>query len=417
MDRPIAISLSPNAEKDDIFLSLRLLFSPWKWFDQNEVLKLEREFAGKFGKEYKALAVNSGRSAQFLILKALGIGKGDEVMIQAFTCVAVPNSILWLGAKPVYLDIDETYNIDTSKIGEKLTQKTRAIIVQHTFGIPANIDMVKRIVQKMNIPIIEDCAVSLGARYKEKMVGTFGNASFFSFGRDKIISSVFGGMILCSDNKLYEKLKEERDKLGLPGLLWTIEQLLHPIVFSIILPLYNFGFGKITLGKGLIFFFQKIKLVSRPVYEKEKIGKQPKYFPAKLPGVLAFLALNQLKKLDRFNNHRIKIANFYFQSLKKSKFQLPSNDKGAVWLRFPILHKGAQKLLLYSKKKGLLLGDWYSRVVVPVKNLSIVEYKSGSCPKAEKCSKKIVNLPTYPNLSVGKAREVVAFVKEWENTL
>src|SRR3990172_2511742 len=202
MRRSIAISLSPNCEKDDISLALKLLFSPFSWFDFRQTEGLENDFKKLFGSNYQFLAVDSGRSALYLILKALGISEGDEVLLQGFTCVAVPNSVIWPGAKPVYVDVDKNFNIDIGKIKEKITEKTKAIIVQHSFGIPVDIQKVRRVVRNKRIVIIEDCALSLGAENKGKKVGTLGDISFFSFGRDKVISSVFGGMILSKNKKI-----------------------------------------------------------------------------------------------------------------------------------------------------------------------------------------------------------------------
>ena len=310
MKRPIAISLSPNTQKDDVLLALKTLFTPIKWFDFRETEKLENEFAKYFGKEYKAMAVNSGRSAEYLILKALGIQEGDKVAVQALTCVAAVNPILWNEAKPIFIDVDDTYNMDPNDLEKKVSENTRAIIVQHTFGVPTDFNKIKIVTQKhckkfkKKVYIIEDCAVSLGAKYHKKKVGTLSDVSFFSFGRDKVISSVFGGMILCKDEKLYENIKKERDELLYPSFFWVTQQLLHPILFSVILPLYNFGFGKFTVGKMLMFILQKTGFLSRAVYSKEKIGLKPKHFPGKMPGGLSILAINQLKKLDNYNKIR-----------------------------------------------------------------------------------------------------------------
>jgi len=411
MPRPIAISLSPNTEKDDVLLALKTLLSPKKWLDEKEVELLENEFARRFGGKYKALAVNSGRSAQYLILKALGIGKGDEVIIQAFTCVAVPNSIIWLGAKPVYFDIDETYNIDPVSLPERIGTKTKAIIAQHTFGNPADIERIKKNAQKREIVLIEDCSHSLGALYKGKEVGIIGDVAFFSFGRDKVLSSVFGGMVLCSNEALYKKIKKLRDKLGTPSRGWTLQQLFHPLAFSFILPLYIFGIGKL-----LLVFFQKLGFLSKAVYSEEKTCQQPKLFPAKMPGGLAALARNQLKKLERFNSNRRQTANFYASSLKGLGLDLPLMPKGSIWLRYPIRHKDAQALYRFAKKKGILLGDWYRGIVMPVKGLSLVGYKKGSCPKAEVYTKTVINLPTYPTLTKKQAKRVVKIIKQWLST-
>jgi len=411
LKRPIAIGLSPNVERDDILLALKTLLSPWQWHQQKETEKLEKEFAQKFGEKYHALAINSGRSAQYLILKALGIKEGDEVAIQAFTCTVVPNSILWLKAKPIYIDIDQSYNMRTGDLKKKITPKTKVIIVQHTFGFPANIKAIKKIAQKQKIFLIEDCCHSLGATYKEKPIGSFGDASFFSFGRDKALSSVFGGMILCSNDKLYHKIKKLRDHLGLPPKAWIAQQLFHPLAFKLILPLYN-----LYLGKLLILTLQKFHLLSRAVYPQEKISQQPKIFPQKMPGGLAILAQNQLKKLERFTQHRKKIAQIYFSNLQGLNLGLPPKTAGASWLRFPIIHPQADKLYQYAKKRNILLGNWYWGVVMPAKNLTTVKYKKGSCPQAEKFSQTVINLPTYPILTRKETLRVVKIIKQWLNT-
>ena len=409
--KPIAIGLSPNIEKDDFLLALKTLLSPWRWYQQEQTRKLEREFARKFGKKYQALATNSGRSAEYLILKALGVKKGDSVAIQGFTCTVVANPILWLGAKPIYVDIDQSYNLQPKDLERKIIKKTKAIIIQHTFGIPANIKAIRKIAQKRKIFLIEDCCHSLGATYQGQPVGSFGQASFFSFGRDKALSSVFGGMILCSDPKLYQKIKKLRDQRPLPPKSWIAQQLFHPPAFQLILPLSN-----LYLGKLLLFFLQKLHLLSKAVYPQEKISQQPKIFPQKMPGGLAILARNQLRKLDRFTRHRKKIAQIYFRRLRGLSLNLPPKINGASWLRFPIIHPEANKLYQDAKKKGILLGNWYRGVIMPARNLAKVRYQKGSCPRAEKLSQTVVNLPTYPTLTPKEALKVVRIIKQWINT-
>ncbi|KKQ85722.1 MAG: DegT/DnrJ/EryC1/StrS aminotransferase [Candidatus Woesebacteria bacterium GW2011_GWB1_38_8] len=415
MTRPIAISLSPNAEKDDVTLALKILFSPRRWFDVRETKKLESEFAALFGSSYKAFAVNSGRSALYLILKIIGINDGDEVALQALTCVAVPNSILWLKGRPLYIDVDNSFNMDPKDLNEKISERTKAIIVQHTFGIPADMEKILKIAEKRKIPVIEDCALSLGGKYGNKLLGTLGDISFFSFGRDKVISSVFGGMIICKNKKLYMELLRERDKLDYPSLFWVIQQLLHPILFGIILPLYNLGYGKLTIGKILLYISQRLGLLSKAVFPQEELGQKPKVFPTKLPGALSVLALTQLRKLDKFNNHRKEIANIYFQKLKSPNYKLLNKNKGIIWIRFPVIEDKAKKIYEYAKGKGILLGDWYKQVVVPVKNLQLVGYDFGSCPKAEKLAGNILNLPTYPNLNKKDAMTIVQLIKSCRN--
>lgn len=414
--RPIAISLSPNTEKDDIILAIKTLLTPWKWFKEEDVKKLERDFESTFGENYKAIAINSGRSGEYLILKSLGIKNDDFVAIQAFTCVAVPNSVIWLGASPLYIDIDKTYNMNPNDLSEKLNEKVKAIIVQHTFGIPSDFETINKVAQSNKIPIIEDAAVSLGAYYKGKKIGTLGKIAFFSFGRDKVISSVFGGMILTSDKGLYKKIKIMRDSLGYPSKSWVFQQLFHPIAFCLILPLYNFGIGKFSLGKLILWVLQKMKILSKPVYEVEKKGGKPEIFPKRMPGALAILARKQLEKLERYNKKRKGIASFYRSSLGNDKygFSIPAENEGAIWLRFPLLHPYAKEIFKFAKSKGILLGDWYKKVIIPCDNSLIVGYKEGDCKVAEKYSKKILNLPTYPTMTLKDAEKVVDILKLWK---
>lgn len=412
MKRPIAISLSPNTERDDVLLALRLLLKPIGWFDFTQTEILEQKFSALFGREYRALAVNGGRSAEYLILKTLGVGGGDEVVVQALTCVAVPNSVAWTLAKPVYADVGDNFNISTEDLREKLSERTKAIIVQHSFGIPADISAIRKSFPKRKrIPIIEDCALALGATLNGKKVGTLGDVAFFSFGRDKVISSVFGGMILCKKGKFYESLKKERDQMNYPSPFWLIQQLLHPIIFSLALPVYNFGFGKYGLGKIIIYFSQKLKLISKAVNKEEERGVRPKVYPLKMPGALSVLALNQLNKLQRFNKHRMKISKLYLNELKNTDFRLPPKTKGSIWVRYPIVTNDMKKIFEKCKSQGILLGDWYKLPVVPVANLGQVGYLQGSCKKAERLAGKILNLPTYPTLSLNDARRVVSLVK------
>ena len=197
MCKPISISLSPKTEKDDIKLALKLIFLFWRWKNEKETADLEDEFKKYLGVKY-AFAFNSGRSALMAILDSLGLNRGDEVLLQAFTCNAVPNPVMWDGfkpiavyceeaaliRKPIYVDCDEkTFNIDTDDLKRKMTPKSRAVIVQHTFGLAADMDEILEICRQNNLILIEDCAHALGATYKGKPVGTFGNIAFFSFVR------------------------------------------------------------------------------------------------------------------------------------------------------------------------------------------------------------------------------------------
>ena len=405
MKKPIAISLSPNSQRDDILLALKILFRPYTWFDSRRVRSLEKIFEDRYV-GYKALAVNSGRSAEYLILQVLGMERGDEVIVQAFSCIAVPNSVTWAGAKPVYVDVDKNFNIDVEDLKRKISRFTRAIIVQNTFGVPAEIETIRKIADPRGIVVINDCAHSLGAIYKNEDITFSVDISFCSFGRDKSISSVFGGMILCRDNDFYKKCKKVRDRLSNPSFFWVFQQVIHPVLFVFILSLYNF----FNIGKVILYFAQKVGVLSKAIYSVEKTTGRPVFFPAKMPGALARLALNQFNKLDAFNSHRKQIAEFYFKKINSKKIKLPENKNGSTWLRFPFCFEDRDALFGKFKSGGILLGDWYKDVLSPTDNLAIFGYMSGSCPNAERYSKEILNLPTYPNLSLVEAERIVSIL-------
>jgi len=417
--RPISISLSPNTEKDDIQLALKLLFQPWRWKresaeDRPLPTELEEEFKKYLGVKY-AFAFNSGRSALMATLSSVALAKEDEILLQAFTCNAAVNPILWSGLKPVFVDVDErTFNIDVADLKRKITQRSRVVMVQHTFGLPADLDEILEICQKNNLILIEDCAHSLGATYKGKKVGTFGKAAFLSFSRDKVISSVYGGMAVTNDDTLAKKIRDFQNEIGCPSYFWIFQQLLHPILMNyFILPTYSF----FRLGKTALSCFQWFKILSKAVHWKEKRGKKPGYFPKRLPNTLSELALNQSKKLEKFNNHRKEIADFYYNELKElSVFELPPspNDRKHIFLRFTIRHLKAHRLIKKAWSKNILIGDWYDKVIAPHDTkLEKMQYIPGSCPKAETLSKTTLNLPTHINISEKEAKIIVSFLKSY----
>ncbi len=413
--KPIFISLSPNVEKEDRHLAWRLLLQPWNWRSGSAIGECEEWFKNYFDVPY-AWGVNSGRSGLFLILQALGIGEGDEVLLQAFTCNAVPNPVLWVGATPIYVDVDEdSLNIDSVDCEKKITPRAKAIIVQHTFGYPADMDRILAIAKKHNLVVIEDCAHALGATYTPTSpppqgggkgggkIGTLGDVAFFSFGRDKVVSSVYGGMVIGGKNlAIARKLHQEYEQLSFPNLFWIKQQLLHPIVMEWIMRWYS-------VGKFLLVVLQKLHLLSLAVQPKEKRGEQPSFFPRRLPNALAALAFSQLQRLECFNAHRRQLAQFYREKIGGSYTHLQSeNASEAIFLRYTVRHPNAHAILKAARKEGLYLGDWYRSVIAPVDtDLSAMRYTLGSCPRAELLSKEVFNLPTHIRIREKDAQGIV----------
>jgi len=415
--KPISISLSPNVERDDLKIALNLIIRPWLWRKGKATGELEGQFRQYLGVKY-AVSFNSGRSALMAILEALEIKKGEEILLQAFTCNSAVNPILKKGATPIFVDIDNTLNLAPLDLMKKISPRAKAVMVQHNFGMPAQMDEILKICREKNLILIEDCAHALGAKFKGKFCGTFGKAAFFSFGRDKIISSIFGGMAATDDVEIGKRLKNFQEKLDFPSNLWIVQQLLHPILVNyLVLPAY--GLNQ-YLGRILIGFFHKVLLLSKAVYGKEKMGEIPGHFPKRLPGALSILALNQFKKLARFNEHRRTIASLYEKELKK--FNLPlsqfPSDKEPVFMRYPVLiERKTDEILKEARQKGFFLDDgWRKSVVVPPDtSIKKMNYLPGTCPRAEKVAQTILNLPTHINISRLEARKIVEFLRKFNN--
>ncbi len=416
--KPISISLSPNVEKDDLHLALNLIVRPWLWKKGKAVSELENEFRNYLGVKY-AFSFNSGRSAFFAILKSLNLEKQSGVLLQAFTCNAVPNPVLWSDLAPVYVDCNkDDFNIDVEDLKKKITPQTKVLIVQHTFGLPANMDEIISIVRDPKgtpgLILIEDCAHSLGAEFNGQKVGTLGKAAFFSFSRDKVISSVYGGMAVTNDEKIAKNLEQLQKEFGQPSMFWIFQQILHPILLGyIILPVYNF----LDLGKIFLVFSQVTHILSKAVSWKEKRGQRPDYFPKALPNAMAIMALNQFNKLEKFNNHRQKVANYYFEALKGGNFKLPKKfeNRKNIFLRFTVKHPKAHEIIYDAwHKQNILLGDWYTSAIAPFDTkIEQIKYKPGSCKNAEELSKTTLNLPTHINISKKNAECIINFLKTW----
>ncbi len=454
----VAISLIPNFKFQEVLLSLKLLLNPGNYFDQKPVAKLEKELGDYLGRKHVHL-FESGREAEYFLLKAMGIGetykdkmqdsrhktqvkergKGrqetgkDEVIIQAFTCVAVPDPILWVGAKPVYADVDDSFNLDPRRLEAAISKNTKAVIFQDTFGDIGKIWEIRQICRKHGIPLIEDCAHGLGneirwderqdtgdriqvkeqeerewKRGKTKKVGAVGEAAFFSFGRDKVISGVWGGAVATDSEELAKKIKAQiqgpRYRMQVRSRWWVARQLLYPgLIWTAVNTYQLFGIGKL-LHK----LFLSSGLITRAVEPGEKRGKRPGKPYWQLPGALAVLANSQLNKLNELIEHRKDLARYYSEQLGGEY------DSHGSYLRYNIFVEDPKGLREFAAKQGVILGDWYDTAVAPKDvDLEAVGYKLGSCPRAEEVAGRIVNLPTNPNLEMSEARKVVKVVREF----
>ena len=360
MSKPILISISPNAQADDVWLALRTLINPLTWktgvYNQKLINQLKQYF-----KLPNCYLFNAARSALFIGLKSLNLKPKDQVLYQKFTCSVVPQAILKAKAKPIPVNHTSTYNLDVKDLQNKITPQSKALIIQHTFGNPDDLGKIKDICKKHQLTLIEDCAHALGTTYQKKPVGSFGDMTVLSFGRDKVISSVFGGALLS-------KKKIPPTHLSNPSNFWVSKQLLHPIIMSLAVPTY------FSLGKFIIGAFRALKLITLPL---NNLPIQS------MPNGLARLALHQWSKLDQFNQHRKKLAKIYCDA-----FNSPFNPDG-IYLRFPLKVNNPKALISYAKKHQVFLGNWYDH--------------------------KIVNLPTHIRMTTEDAKRIVKIVKTYAN--
>ena len=360
--RPINVSLSPNTEYDDARLALKLIFRPWRWLKGDAPKELEEKFCEWFGVD-QAFAFRSGRGAFYAALKAIELEPGSEVLIQAYTCAALPNSIHWAGLTPVYVDIDATLNMSPADLEKKITPRSKVIVVQHTFGMPADLDPIIDIAKKNNLVLIEDCAHSLGAKYNNRYVGNLGDISFFSFGKDKVVSGTFGGMLAIRNPdhpEWTERIGALRAAEKEAPRLWILKQLLHPVImFYLVLPVYDF----LNLGKFLLMAFKHLGLISRAVSWPERRGERNENMLGAMPNALAELTLNQLQKLDRFREHRRLLARIYEGELSVLRDGIklpPAHGAGeSIYFRYNVRTQNRGKIIAAARRKNILLDDLF----------------------------------------------------------
>ncbi|KUK77489.1 MAG: DegT/DnrJ/eryc1/StrS aminotransferase [candidate division WS6 bacterium 34_10] len=407
---PVFISSIPTIEEDDLKLCKELL-------SKNNVENIDVKLPGFEDKEH--YYTNTGRAALYAILKALEITKGDEVIIQSFTCMAVVVPLKWLDIKPVYADIEqETYNISLESIKGRITDKTRAIIIQHTFGIPAQIERIKEYIDEINknrskekeIFLIEDCAHCLNIKKEDKYLGTYGDVSFFSFGQDKVVSTTQGGCIVSNDRELEKKIERVYKKIPDMPESMVKYNLRYPILWDLIKKVYykpqvlanSKYFSKFTVGKFLILLFRFLGLIKSQA-SKDDFG-DPKEGVYKLSVKQKHLLKNQLDKLERFSTHREKITEKYSRLLDL--------DLHGFLIRYPVLVDYPDIVKSKLQQIRVIAGNWYNYPVIPRGiDLDKVGYTVGTCPNTEYVMEHILNLPTGLDVTAKDAERIVHIVE------
>ncbi|EKE20005.1 MAG: DegT/DnrJ/eryc1/StrS aminotransferase [uncultured bacterium] len=408
----IFTGFSPNLTARDTRVALSYLLFPWKWVKINSGKNIdiaERALKKYFNVEF-AYTFDSGRSALLYALKALGVSEGDEVLVQGYTCMVVVNSIVQAGGVPVFVDVESDLNMHVSDLEKKISEKSKVLIIQHTFGLSAGVEKMLAVAKENKLLVVEDCAHSFGASLNGKKLGTFADIGMLSFGADKVVSSVRGGALITNDKDLGEKIQKIQTQLPKPKFVRTLQHIMH-------LPVFYFGkkIYHIYLGKILLFVCQKAGIINKVIYDQEKRGESVSFYPSRFANSLAEILIGQIKEVDEINNHRKEIADFYIKNVKNEKLKLIWDGQKAgadcIYLRYPIMIENPEQLFSFAKIKGVILGNWYDSVVAPADvDFEKTKYVMGSCPNAERIAVRSVNLPTDRNITLKNAQYIVEVV-------
>jgi len=321
----------------------------------DEVAAFETEFSSYVGAKY-GIGVNSGSDALFLVLKALGIDENSEVITVSHTFVSTVDSIVRCGAKPVFVDVEsDTYCIDTAKIEEKITERTKAILPVHLYGHPANIDHVLKIAKQSGLAVVEDACQAHGAEYRRKKVGGLGDAGCFSFYPIKNIGAYGdGGMVTTNNRSLAERLRVLR----------------------------NYG--------------QSEK------YHHDLIG-----INSRLDELQAAVLRVKLPRLDEWNERRRRLAQLYKEILEQTDVVLPTESAYAnhAYHLFVIRLAGRDNCQRFLQKSGIQTQIHYPIPVHKQKAYAAFESTKDLSVTQTICN-EILSLPLYPSLT----DEEVAYV-------
>ena len=375
------------------------------------VRAFERAFANRVGQGH-ALAFWKGRVAMYAILRALGVGEGDEVILPGYTCVMDVNPIKYLKAKPVYADIDpNTYNVLPEEVEQKVSPRTKVIIAQHTYGFPCEMDAIMDTARRHGIPVVEDCCLAMGSRYGGKLCGTFGLAAYWSFQWNKPFTTGVGGMATTNDSVLAEKIASICDReLICPSAKSAFVLAAQRLVYR--LAIYP---RTTALATNLFRWLTRKGLVigSSSTAEFRPIIPQD-FFMGMSPGQ-ARAGLRQLKMLDRNLAHRKRIKELYDRILSESGCNLPAIPEcmEPILVRYPIRVADKPRAVAEAPSRYLEVGTWFECPLHPIETpLELYDYEEGMCPAAERASREVINLPLHPRVTDGTAKRSMDFVLE-----
>ena len=361
--------------------------------DDKAIEAFTEEFRKLIGAKH-AFATSSGRAALYVILRALGIGKNNEVIIPTFACRAVADAVLQTGAKPILVDVSpQTGLIDCRSVEASISASTRAIVPIHYQGLPSEMGELKDLADSSSLFLIEDCAHALLAKYYGSTVGTIGDMAFFSFGPDKPFTTGLGGMIIASSQEASTALARAKNAVG-DAPTPENGKVIRTLVETLTLHRKEF-YGIATLTHAPLMTL--VSVIVNPSYQ---------FRVAKITGLAAHLGLVQLRRIRRIIAARITNARALHRALEGSRYiRCPQYDDHLepVFLRYTVLTRDSEQrrvLVARLKRKGISAGplNWLTP-------LHRSEYYSRFCKSyrplqgAEEFASRFVNLPCHEMLS------------------
>ena len=350
----------------------------------------------------KAVLTYKGREALRLALEAIP-GNG-AVAINGFTCWAVYQAVQESNSTCHYLDISETslnFSADTLREALAADPSIKAVVVQNTLGLPCDIEGIQALCEEHQIALIEDLAHSIGTTYTSgKEAGTVGDFVVLSFSQDKVVDAVAGGALVVRNQK-YQLPATSARRVPVRRQL---KDRFYPLFTYVIRNTHSIGLGPVIHR-----FLRFLHLLSRPLPDNDASDVH------ELPGWYCTTILSEYGKLEMIAKHRTMIAQIYADKIDK-RLQLSDDMRrlgSASNLRFPIVHYERDILIEHLRLRHVYVRDiWYDAPVGPKRYLYRTDY-SGQCPHAEEIARKMVNLPTHPNISAAQAESIAAYVNEW----
>ena len=364
----------------------------------------ERAFAAYIGVRH-AVSFAHGRLALYALLRAAGIGPGDEVLVPVPTHVVVANAVRFSGAAPVFVDCRaDSWNMDMAAAETRASERTRALILQHTFGNPADIDAALDLGRRKEFDVFEDCVHALGSRHRGRLVGTFGRAAFFSTEETKTISSTMGGMAVTDDDDIAASLRGFQARCAWPSRWLVARFVLKLLGYHVLAQPHVHPYSRAVyeaLGRR--------NPMPGPTSAAERLGRRPPGYEMRLSNAQAALALRQLRRLDENLAHRQTIAAIYagrLGSLGGPPAVTCTGDEPAL-LRYP-LRVSDRPAALKAVAADALAGTWFTSVLEEAARPDDSGYVPGTCPVAEESARHLINLPTHPRVTVADAERIAA---------